>query len=40
VPIGVSYGYGPQTELESAGARWIVDSPGALTALILTLAEG
>jgi phosphoglycolate phosphatase len=39
VPIGVSYGYGTRTELEAAHARWIVDSPGALTALILTLAD-
>ncbi len=39
VPIGVSYGYGTRRELESAGAQWIVDSPGALAELILTLAR-
>jgi phosphoglycolate phosphatase len=39
VPIGVAWGYGSRAELESAGARWIVESPGALGDLVMELAE-
>jgi phosphoglycolate phosphatase len=38
VPIGVRWGYGSQSELESAGARWIVDTPAELADLIVSLA--
>jgi phosphoglycolate phosphatase len=38
VPIGVAWGYGSRHELETAGARWIVDSPAAVADLVLDLA--
>ena len=40
VPIGVAWGYGSREELESAGARRIVETPAALGDLVLDLAAG
>jgi phosphoglycolate phosphatase len=34
--IGVTWGYGSRTELEAAGATWIVETPGELVELIIT----
>ena len=33
--IGVSWGYGSRTELETAGATWIVDSPSEICNIVL-----
>jgi phosphoglycolate phosphatase len=33
--VGVLWGYGSRAELEAAGARWLVETPGALRALLL-----
>lgn len=33
--IGVTYGYGTHEALESAGATWICDSPGAATDILI-----
>jgi len=34
--IGITWGYGPRAELESAGATWIIDTPDELCEFLLS----